>query len=291
MRRVIPKGLVFTVDLSKLANRELPEGSEMTVDEYRRSIEAPISSGYREPTVIEWGDGTSDIITGNVNRPAHTYAEGAGDVFTVVIRSATGHIPHILFSGDASDTATYNITLAVTSVDHFAGWSGSDASGSYYAAFRNTANLRYYDARLTSLPTRGTTTRLFQRSGIDQIHPNTFEFCSENTNISMAFNTCLNLTDIPAGLFDNLPNVSTINGLFSGCSYLTAIPAGIFDNCISITDTDYAFNGCNRIGGAPYAFWNQSYAANITSKANTYRNCSVALKAQVPEDYGGTMTV
>lgn len=275
-----PTGLVYTIDLTKIADRANP-----------RTVEAPISSGYRETTIIEWGDGTSDIISGNVNRPTHTYAEGAGDVFAVVMRSATGHLPKILFSGDSDNTATYSVTLAVTSVDHFAGWSGPDASGSYFSAFRNAANLRYYDARLTALPKWNSFLRAFQAVGIEKIQPGTFEFCSDNTNLAAAFTNCLNLTDIPAGLFDNQPNVTTINGLFNGCSYLTAIPAGLFDNCISLTDTDYAFNGCFRVEGAPYAFWNQSYAANITSKANTYRNCSVALKAQVPEDYGGTMTV
>lgn len=288
--RSIVKGLVYTIDLTKLADRELPSGSTQTLEEYRRTVEAPVS-GYREPFVIEWGDGTSNTYTSTVNLPTHTYANNAGNVFQVIVRSVSGRMPGLPFSGDSTDTPEKKITVAVTGIDHFAGTIGADTVRSYYGAFRNTVNLRYYDARMTALPTWNAMTRVFQNSGIEQIEPNAFEFCSENTNLSSAFQGCTHLTAIPAGLFDNQPNVNTINAVFSGCTHLTAIPAGLFDNCVSLINTDYAFNSCSRIAGEPYAFWNQSYAANITTKSNTYRNCSGALKAQVPEDYGGTMTV
>ena len=107
MRRITPKGLVYTIDLSKIADRANP-----------RTVEAPIYGGIQEPTIIEWGDGTSDTVTTG-SFPTHTYAEGTGNIFTVTLRSATGHLPDLILSqGDQynSTSPNANVTLAVIHV-------------------------------------------------------------------------------------------------------------------------------------------------------------------------------
>jgi len=50
----------------------------------------------------------------------------------------------------------------------------------------------------------------------------------------------MQLSTIPAGLFDNCPNVTTFNAAFP-VNQLTTIPAGLFDNCPNVTNFGVCF--------------------------------------------------
>lgn len=304
MRRVIPKGLVFTVDLSKLTNRELPEGSEMTLDEYRRTVEAPISSAlpqFQEPIFIEWGDGTTSIADSTATLPVtHTYAESG--VYKVVMRSATGHLPYIRFSNGDSASATvpsYNLTLAVVSIDHFSGTIGSNSAGTGGALVRIATNLEYIDTRLSGNN---------KWSGIGLSHKNCplnqpigsfcFDFLTQCTNAEGAFIGCANIYGpIPKGFMDGLISVGVLSYFFNGCRNITGeLPQDLLDKCISITALASIFSSCQGLTGRPYIFWKEDGSLdtdkfpNLTAATNAYAWCLTALRAQVPEAYGGTMT-
>ena len=249
MRRGVTKGLRFTIDLSKISGR---------------TMEAPIGGEIQEPTVIDWGDGTSETITDGTF-PEHTYADGAGDVFTITIRSATGHLPFCYWAKEASDIDTPSgpFTFGTISIDHFAGLLGRQTARSYGSGIRNTRNLKYCDPRITGLSRWTSFASTFRTSGIEQ---NIGSFC-----------------------FDFCESVSTISGMFYGCKITGTIPPGLFDNCQAVTSVKNAFNGCSYLPPPPYLFWEKDFPV-LAETTDCYAGCSSAMLAQVPTDYGGTMT-
>ena len=298
MRRVIPKGLVFTVDLSKLADRELPVGSEMTVDEYRRTIEAPInvSSSYPEPVIIDWGDGSSEVISSGA-WPTHTYA--ADGVYQIMVRSATGHFPNVRFCADnTANPPEKNVTLALTSVDHYAGDSGTQ---SFRRAFQFTNNLQYVDARIIGQSGLTNIANLFVNSGVAQPFESLcLSFCTNVLNASSAFSYCGLYGAVSRGFLDGLADCSTFNSAFRSTTGLTYIPTDLFDKCVSVESFSSVFRGCNNTAlTEPYVFWKEDGTINtdkfpsLTAEnaADAYTACIPELRAKVPTAYGGTMTV
>lgn len=79
---------------------------------------------------------------------------------------------------------------------------------------------------------------------------------SKNINtLDSFFNSCENLKEIPAGLFDNCQNITDLSICFNGCQSLKEIPAGLFDNCPNITDFRACFSVCVslKVGYIPFA--------------------------------------
>ena len=183
-----PTGLVYTIDLSKIADRANP-----------RTVEAPISGEIQEPTVIDWGDGSSEVVT-NGTFPEHTYADGAGDVFTITIRSATGHLPFCYWAKETTntDTPAGAFTFGTISIDHFAGWLGAQTARSYGSGIRNTRNLKYCDPRLPGLSRWTNLGNLLSGSGIEQSAGSIcLDFVTQNTTFQNAFRACASLTPPP----------------------------------------------------------------------------------------------
>lgn len=285
------KGLVYTIDLSKIADRENP-----------RTVEAPIyNNTANTPFTVDWGDGTStDFPAGASTFPSHEYAEGAGDVFTVVIRSASGNLPRLMFNRgqDASDTT--NATYAVISLDHFGGITAGLTRLQYNYSCMYTFNMTYCDPRFAGQQNYADLYKCFQNSGISQaVESLCFDFIdgSGTYTFDSAFqNTKIN-GGIPGGLFRNNIYAVRFASCFYGCSYLTSIGEGLFDNNHALAHVSYLFNGCSGLQGAPYKFWGEDGTTDLTrfpdmtGIAYCYTGCSAALRAQVPESYGGTMTV
>ena len=286
------KGLVYTIDLSKITDRENP-----------RVVEAAIRDSIQEPTVIDWGDGSplETVSTGAFHE--HTYAAGAGDVFTVVIRSATGHLPRCKFSADSNQNInppTKNLTHAVTSIDHFAGWCGLAAGSAGNYMLMRTANLQYADPRYvcgafwTSMseacPYSG-----FRMSG-DVF---SFEFQS-STDFGYAFSNCRGLTGKTPKLHDG---VTRLAYTFQSCIELTELG----DLPSSITNWAYAFHNCYQMvgqfpdissatGGMANTFYSCTKLAGpipdipsgVTSLKSAFYNCRSA--TAFPENIANTIT-
>lgn len=323
MRRGFTKGLRFTVDLSKITARENP-----------RTIQLPVSTtgNFPEPLIVDWGDGNVEVISsgGGTGWNTHTYAAGAGDVFTVVVRCATGHFPYVRFAmlvSNASDdlTPTHNITLAVTSVDHFAGVSttANASTGVGGSLFKEAANVKHVDPRLVGQNDYTSLLHCFTRSGIEQpLESFCLHFCTKLTVITSAFfgtsathvpgdlfrgleevtkangvfAYCPHIATIGAGLFDDMTALTDAGNMFSSCTSLTAIPENIFDKCVRLTSIANAFRTCSAVTSDPYVFWDENGDIDTTRFPNltagnasgVYAGCSGTLRAKVPQAYGGT---
>lgn len=301
MRRGYTKGLRYTIDLSKIADRANP-----------RRVEAPIyEAGYPEPVTIEWGDGTSEILNISSGKfPTHTYADGTGDVFTVKLRSATGKLPYIAFNGGQSSNIPSLISLstAVVSVDHYAGMMslGSLVYGGYL--YRNCANLKYVDTRLAGSYQWDNLYYFCGCHGSGSPHAGEieqpiesfcFDFSTNCTTLSGAFVRQLKLkSGIPQGFFDRCGHIIYFNSTFYSCA-VTSVPSDLLDKCTSVSDIGSLFRNNTDMTGAPYIFWKEDGSIDtdrfpdLTAEkaADCYLGCSDAIRAQVPEAYGGTMTV
>lgn len=255
-----PAGLVYTIDLSKIpADRENP-----------RTVESPLVRGWVDPVYVDWGDGTTELLPVTTeSNYSHTYPEGSGEVFTVVIRSVRGRIPHCYFSQDISQTQnpTFALTSALISIDHFAGMFGPGNPYTSYGFCANARNLEYIDTRVIGGTTVNDLTGTFRFCSKLKMSMESFcfDFCAfGGNNFSNAFGLCIELTGaIPEGMFDNAVNCITVANMFSGCAKLTA----------------------------PYKFWESSYAAAISSTSGCYNACTGMDLTQIPSAYGGTMTV
>ena len=95
------------------------------------------------------------------------------------------------------------------------------------------------------------------------------------TSFENTFHNCTNLTgEIPAGLFDNCPNVTTFKWVFRDCSGLTgSIPAGLFDKCPDALNFRSAFIRCSGLTGPiPAGLFDKN--PNASDFLNTFQSCS-----------------
>lgn len=70
------------------------------------------------------------------------------------------------------------------------------------------------------------------------------------TELGDCFNSCSNLTAIPAGLFDNNPDATTFSFCFEFCTGLTStIPTGLFDKNTKVKSFRGCFSGCEKLTG------------------------------------------
>ena len=93
------------------------------------------------------------------------------------------------------------------------------------------------------------------------------------TRIGYAFYNCSGLTEIPTGLFDDTPDVTSFERTFFGCSGLTSIPSGLFDNTTKVTHFNSTFQNCSNITSIPSGLFDNTPL--VTSFGNTFQNCSV----------------
>lgn len=100
-------------------------------------------------------------------------------------------------------------------------------------------------------------------------------------NSTFAF--CTSLSSIPAGLFDNCPNVTDFTFAFYNCTSLASIPAGLFDNCPNVTDFNSTFFRCTAITSAVPELWDTAKWPNVANHGNCFYNCtSAANYADIP---------
>lgn len=78
-----------------------------------------------------------------------------------------------------------------------------------------------------------------------------FENCPNITSFYRCFYYCIALTSIPAGLFAGCSKATNFNGCFQNCTALTNVPAGLFDDCSNVTIFSYCFDGCTALTSIP----------------------------------------
>lgn len=113
-----------------------------------------------------------------------------------------------------------------------------------------------------------------------------------NTSYMFTHNLKIPITSVP--LFDT-SSVTNMSDMFRNCNKLTSIP--LFDTS-SCTNMNNFANGCTKVESGALALYQQasSQATPPVNHSNTFYNCGrdtttgAAELAQIPTDWGGTMT-
>lgn len=211
----------------------------------------------------------------------------------------TGSIPNSMFKNNTKVTtflSTFNACSGLTGTIGTNLFKNCPLVTTFATCFNGCTNLT------GSIPFA-----LFQYNNVVNSFSGTFQNCSKLTgaipvdlfnttflssNVSVvfsnAFNACSGLTNIPIGLFDNVPNMGAINSLFLNCSGLTgSIPDGLFSKTKITGSCSSAFQNCTGLTGKipDYLFANQPL---INSFSNTFNNCPNLTSLGVGLFYGNT---
>jgi len=94
----------------------------------------------------------------------------------------------------------------------------------------------------------------------------------DKTTDSYTFCYCKNLTDIPADLFYNNPQITSFTGTFSNCSGLTSIPADLFANNTQVISFGGTFQSCTSLTSIPTELFANN--TQVTIFNSTFANCT-----------------
>lgn len=108
---------------------------------------------------------------------------------------------------------------------------------------------------------------------IEESFPLMYQYKGEPiTTLNYCFYECSSLTSIPAGLFDNNPNVVNFSECFRSCSNLTNIPVGLFDNNTQVTAFNNCFRSCSNLTSIPEGLFDKN--TQVTAFNGCFRSCS-----------------
>lgn len=220
--------------------------------------------------VVDWGDGS---IT--VNEQCHLYSIPGNYIIRIC-----GELiyPNFSFTISLPSSQTWSFPLCTCAGDLLINWGDGSAitrnlqSHYYSSAGTYTISL---DGDLTDLRF-GTYGNTSQKSptliSINSILPASM---SARTNFDFFCNECINLTNIPNGLFSNCINANSMWRAFTQCQ-LTHIPPDLFTSCTNLVNVDGCFASISTITSIPDGLFSSCpslgwfsgcfyYCINITS--------------------------
>jgi hypothetical protein len=124
----------------------------------------------------------------------------------------------------------------------------------------------------------------FASTKIGNLTNNVFQYNTKVTSFSSTFSQSLfGTTQIPAGLFDNCPLVTTFDNCFRYTNSTTSIPVDLFRYNTKVTSFAYCFdNGTTMTGGIPVELFR--YNIEATDFLGVFQNCGILLNVVLPED-------
>ena len=146
-----------------------------------------------------------------------------------------------------------------------------------YGAFHKEITHTYSSAGTYTLRLRGTASSISFQPAWERLTGilSVVQGIDGLTSFMSSFAWCTNLKgSIPAGLFDNAPQVNNFQSTFLGCSGLTGpIPAGLFDNHPQVTTFWATFMLCSGLTGPiPAGLFDNNTL--VTNFQGTFSNCS-----------------
>lgn len=235
----------------------LPEAFALVIDTTQSGTTAsnqfslPLRTGYDYNFTIDWGDGSTNVITDNVQL-THTYAS-SGNYTVQIVENVTSGFPTMYFHGvgdrakvmelanwgDVTWTTMRSafqgcVNMEITATDHATANTG--LADSVYAAFTDCSSM-------TTFPLIDT---------------------SSATSFRLAWSGCSSLTSFP--LIDT-SNASSFQQTWRNCSSLTSFP--VIDTSGSPTNFNEAWSGCSNLTTFP-----NIDISNGTNLGRAWKNCS-----------------
>ena len=117
-------------------------------------------------------------------------------------------------------------------------------------------------------------------TNLERIPAGLFDNCPNVESFQSTFNGCSNIKEIPKGLFKNCPEAVQFQHTFSDCIGLTSIPSDIFADSINMSDFAWAFSNCSNLTYIPSSLFDGR--PNVESFERTFSGCRNVV-SNVPE--------
>ena len=254
-------------------------------------ITLPVS-GTGLNITVDWGDGTTETITGNItaeNFPTHTYStSGEYDI------SIRGTCPKWGYDGwDNIDTTSpyYTYSEYLTGLKQW-----GELSANRYL-FVKCANLKYVSGDLTenTFANVNNMSSMFRGcTSLESVDLSNFD-TSKVGNMADMFYDCSSLTELDLSSF-NTPKLGNMYHMFNGCTSLEKLDIssldtsnvtwmlGVFKNCKSLkeidlsnfrttsaTSMDYMFTNCSTLKSLDLSSFETQ---NVTEMYSMFGGCS-----------------
>lgn len=244
---------------------------------------------------VDWGDGTVEELGTVTEEPKHTYSDQ--DLYVV---SIWGNIPRFSF-------AKYYSSYTPEMVEKIYNW-GRLGFEELDGAFKSCRSL-------TAVPTDDLGAfanvtdmcEMFYQSGLEAIPENFLKYAEKLLWVDDMFYACKNITEIPADLFYNCPELNSVKNVFGGTGIthidkdifsknpklddasqvfaqtpLEEIPAGLFDHNPEITTFNAVFSNCPNIKSIPEGLF--AHQTKVESFRMAFNYTAVE---SIPEDLFG----
>lgn len=227
-----------------------------------------------------------DGAFGGENRPSHTYSFDAAETVRVAVSGEveqlssdgmTGRdaILAVLQWGDLglrSASKAFDSCSRLASVPEDVLGAFTDVAD-FGAMFRQCQSLKTVPAGLFAKAERAESFHsVFERSGIEQVPAGLFRGLANVRDFEAAFAHCKKLQTVPEDLFSGCLGVTSFRSLFEG-STLSEVPAGLFQDSPDVADFSKTFKECRTLVNLPASLFDHNRKVTdfegLTDKAGT----------------------
>ena len=269
---------------------EVFESMRFAVEPYVASVSGTVkfTLSSRVNVTVNWGDGTSQNVSGQTSSFSHTYTNfSQGVMYNVTVTPTT------IYNDSTVGRVSFNATSGLRSFYSIGrgfrldGISFSDSTINEISdnalndgeTITTLSSLFNGCPELTSVPevlfkyctNVNNMYKAFSGTGITSIPETLLSYCSKLVNIGYLFESS-KVTSIPANLFINNPLTEGFYYTFSNCP-ITSIPPTLFDAHQNATTYIGVFYNCKGIISAVPELWNKP---NAIWGDRCYRGCTNA---------------
>lgn len=279
---------------------EIFESIRFTVEPYVASTSGTVKFelSSRLNVIIDWGDGTSQNVSGNSSSYSHVYTNSSqGLIYNITITPTTiySSSSNGRLAFDAKSGLRYFYSIGKGFRLFSLSFNGSTISGIDDEAFKDgesittLGSLFYNCSQLLAVPETLLKTcinvtymlRAFAGTGITAIPETLLYSCTKLTNAMYLFQNT-NITSIPTNLFINNPLIETFYFAFSNC-LITSIPSTLFDSCQNVKTFTSTFRNCKSITSAVPTLWDRT---NVEDSTGCFYGCTKATNySSIPSEW------
>ena len=218
------------------------------------SFNLPLRSGFEYDFVVDWGDGSSNIITSyNQAEKLHTYSTGG--VYTI---SITG-LCEAWFSYFSADR------LKLTSIDQWGNTGFVNMENAFFGCDKLTT-VNDIDGTWCSSVTN-MQSMFMNCESLTTLDVSTWDVFNV-TDMNGMFFGCSSLTTLDVSTWD-VSNVTNMGGMFGNCSLLTTLDVSTWD-VSNVTIMTSMFFGCSSLTTLDVSTWDVS---NVTDMQQMFMSC------------------
>jgi hypothetical protein len=268
------------------------EGSELfpfkvqiTTTTANRAFRLPIFDyeGLTPNIVVDWGDGSSDVITSSSDIALnHTYVSIGSYVISI-----SGFMPAFTVNNSVANRGLYTaiVQFGINGLRRL-NFQGCNLLTSIPSSASLSA-VGGYDGLDEMIDWTG----FMSRTGLTSIPSDMFNFSPNAQIFSSAF-SFTPITSVPSGLFNNVPLATDFTSTFFSCTSLTTVPLTLFDLCPNVVNFSQTFRQCAAITSGVLQFTNNLQVSTfqnvyfMSSTTNSISGTAPTIWLRTPTPFG-----